>query len=312
MTTTELTIPEALDGERLDRALATLVEGTSRARIQKDLDAGAVLLNGQPPSRGAKTAVRTGDAVVYTPPPPEPLDLVAEDIPLDVVFEDEHLLVVNKAAGIVVHPALGHPRGTLVNAVLFHVRNLEAHPDADVRPGVVHRLDRDTTGLICFAKHPEAHDKLAAKFKDRQIEKVYLAVTRGVPKPPKGTIETLYGRHPTDRKKFSSKVRSGKRACTHYETREVFRGAAHVRVTLDTGRTHQIRVHFADLGHPLVGDETYGRRRAAKTPDDPLATFARPALHAHRLAFAHPITGAPLELEAAVPDDLQSLLQALR
>lgn len=309
----ELEIPETLDGERLDRALAQVVEGRSRARIQKDLEQGAVTVNGAPPTRGAKTAVRAGDRVVYVPVPAEPLDLVPEDIPLSIVFEDEHLLVVDKAAGMVVHPALGHPRGTLVNAVLFHVQSLQVSGE-DPRPGIVHRLDKDTTGLIVVAKHPEAHERLAALFKDRAVEKVYLAVTRGVPKPPKGTIDTWFGRHPTDRKRFSSKVRSGKRAVTDYEVKEDLRIAARVQVTLHTGRTHQIRVHFADRRHPLVGDEMYGRNRPLLDPDTgkERARFCRPALHAQRLGFVHPFTGRRIDLEAPVPEDLEALLRALR
>ncbi|MCB9646962.1 MAG: RluA family pseudouridine synthase [Deltaproteobacteria bacterium] len=206
---------------------------------------------------------------------------------------------------MVVHPALGHPRGTVVNAVLHHLGRGPLQDD--LRPGIVHRLDKDTTGLLVVAKHPEAHERMAALFKERAVEKIYLAVTKGVPKPQKGTIDTLFGRHPTDRKRFSSKVRDGKRAVTHYEVQASFQVAAHVRVRLDTGRTHQIRVHFSDLGHPLVGDEMYGRKKG----EGVLAGFARPALHAHRLSFVHPFTGVELRLEAVVPEDLQALLRAL-
>lgn len=309
----ERVVPEAYAGDRLDRTLAALIEGRSRARIQKDLEAGAVTVNGAAPARGAKTAVQAGDVIVYLPVPPEPLELVPEDIPLSIVFEDEHLLVVDKPAGMVVHPALGHPRGTLVNAVLHHVRTLEVRGD-DPRPGIVHRLDRDTTGLIVVAKHAQAHERLSAMFKARQIDKIYLAITRGTPKPARATIDTKYGRHPTDRKRFSSKVRDGKQAVTHYEVQEDFRCAALVQVDLQTGRTHQIRVHFADKGHPLVGDETYGRNKPLMDPKTgrEVARFGRPALHAHRLAFEHPFTGAPMALRAEVPGDLAGLLETLR
>ncbi|MCA9555256.1 MAG: RluA family pseudouridine synthase [Myxococcales bacterium] len=302
----ELVVPPEADGLRLDRALAELVPDRSRARIQKDLAADAVRLNGQPPARGAKTAVKAGDRIEYRPLPPEPLDVVPEDLPLTIVlYEDDHLVVIDKPAGMVVHPALGHPRGTVVNAVLHHLGRGPLQDD--LRPGIVHRLDKDTTGLLVVAKHPEAHERMAALFKERAVEKIYLAVTKGVPKPPKGTIDTLFGRHPTDRKRFSSKVRDGKRAVTHYEVQASFQVAAHVRVRLDTGRTHQIRVHFSDLGHPLVGDEMYGRKKG----EGVLAGFARPALHAHRLSFVHPFTGVELRLEAVVPEDLQALLRAL-
>lgn len=306
-------IPEQADRTRLDRALTDLVEGRSRAQIKRDLDAGAITLNGSAPAKGAQTTVRSGDTIVYTPVPPPVVELVAEDLPLDIIFEDEHLLVVNKAAGMVVHPALGHPRGTLVNAVLHRLR-VPTGAEGDLRPGIVHRLDRDTTGLIVVAKHPECLDKMSALFKERQVHKVYLAITRGVPTPLQGSIDTFFGRHPTERKRFSSKVKSGKRALTHYAVQEDFRCAAKVQVRLETGRTHQIRVHLADKGHPLVGDETYGRNRPLYHPDTSkeLVRFERPALHARRLGFVHPYTQAPVEFEAPIPDDLELLLDLLR
>ncbi len=306
-------IPQELDGERLDRALAGLIEDRSRARIQKDLEAGAITINGVLPPRGAKTPVRPGDKIQYQPSAPEPLNLVAEDIPLDILFEDEHLLVINKAVGMVVHPAPGHPRGTLVNAVLFHVKELQ--PDDDnLRPGIVHRLDRETSGLIVVAKTPVCHEGLANLFKAREVHKTYLCVTRGTPKPAKGTIDTWFARHPTDRKRFSSKGIRGKRAVTHYEVLEDFRCAALVRVELETGRTHQIRVHLTDSGHALVGDDTYGRNKPLYHPDTSqvLVQFARPALHARKLAFEHPITKDPMHFEAPLPADFEGLLHTLR
>jgi len=297
-----LLVPDSLDGERLDRALATLLPERSRAQIQKHIEAHAVQLDGEAPKRGNKTLVVAGQTIRYDPPPPEPLDLVAQDIPLDIVFEDEHLLVINKPAGLVVHPALGHHSGTLVNAVLHHVE-LEVD-EGDVRPGIVHRLDRDTTGLIIVAKNERAHEGLARAFREREVRKQYLAVTKGVPKQRAATLDTWFGRHPTERKRFSSKVQGGKRAVTHYQTVEVFKGAALLEVSLETGRTHQIRVHLADLGHPLVGDPLYGRK-------GPIS-FERPALHAWRLAFAHPITALAMNFEAPVPPDLVALLETLR
>lgn len=302
--TIALTIDERHDGERLDRALADLVPDTSRAAIQRHIERDAVLIDGELPARGAKTKVHAGQKILYAPPPPEPLDLEPEDIPLAILYEDEHLLAVDKPAGMVVHPALGHPRGTLVNAVLHHVRTLVRDPENE-RPGIVHRLDRGTTGIIVVAKHPRAHEAMAALFATRKIEKHYLAVTKGVPSPSRDTIDTFYGRHPQQRQKFSSRVTSGKRAISEYEVREAFEDAALVAVRLHTGRTHQIRVHLADRGHPLVGDDTYGRGRHR-------VAFERPALHAHRLSFHHPMTGAPIDLEAPVPEDLEALLLALR
>lgn len=306
-------IPEELEGERLDRALAGLIEDRSRARIQKDLEAGAITVNGAQPARGAKTPVRTGDQIKYLPSAPEPLNLVAENIPLDIIFEDEHFLVVNKAVGMVVHPAPGHPRGTLVNAVLYHVKELETQPD-DLRPGIVHRLDRDTSGVIVVAKTPNCHEGLSDLFKAREVKKTYQCVTRGTPKPAKDIIDTWYGRHPMDRKRFSSKVHRGKRAVTHYEVLENYRCAAFVQIELQTGRTHQIRVHLTDKGHPLVGDDTYGRNKPVYHPDtsQPLIVFERPALHACKLAFEHPITKEAVVFEAPLPPDFEHLLHTLR
>lgn len=317
------------DGLRLDRFLALRVPDRSRAQIQKHIEAGAVTVGGEVPKRGAKTPVHAGEAVRYRPPPPSPVeDLVAEEIPISVLWEDEHLLVVDKPRGLVVHPALGHARGTLVNAVLHHVRSLAAHTGAGhesgvsaagaafadrVRPGIVHRLDRDTTGAIVIAKNEQAHDALGRAFRERRVEKRYVAVTIGVPKMKSGTIDTKYGRDPRERKKFSSKVTDGKRAITHYTVSEVFPGAALLDVRLETGRTHQIRVHFADLGHPLVGDRVYGRRGTVKHPRTGavIAELDRPALHAHRLAFPHPVSGERIDIVAPIPDDLSRLIATL-
>lgn len=297
----ELVVDSAYDGERLDRVLTALVEDTSRSAIQRHIEQGAVLIDGAPPARGAKTKVEAGQTIVYTPPPPEPITLEPEDIPLSILFEDEHYLAVDKPAGMVVHPALGHPRGTLVNAVLHHVGALAGGDE--LRPGIVHRLDRGTTGVIVVAKHARAHERLAAAFAERRIEKIYVAVARGIVTPAVDTIDTLYGRHPTQRQKFSSRVARGKRAVTAYRVVETFAAASLVEVRLHTGRTHQIRVHFADRGFPLVGDATYGRQAHA---------LGRPALHAHRLAFDHPLTGAAIALEAPIPEDLGALIAALR
>ena len=294
-------VPPDLDGERLDRVLVVLFPGRSRALLQKHIEAGAVTVDGVVPK--ARTPVTAGAQIRYTPPPVEPLALVAEDIPLSILYEDEHLLIVDKPAGLVVHPALGHASGTLVNAVLHHVQDLERDED-DVRPGIVHRLDRDTTGCLVVAKTPRTHELLSQAFAERQVEKVYVAVVKGSPKSDSGTFDTLYGRHPTERKRFSSKVQSGKRAVTHYRVLERYAHAALVEVRLETGRTHQIRAHFADAGHPLVGDTLYGRKGGVD--------FERPALHAARLAFLHPITQVPLVAEAPWPADLLGLVEGMR
>jgi 23S rRNA pseudouridine1911/1915/1917 synthase len=301
----ELEIDERYAGERLDRALAELLDDRSRALIQKHIEAGAVTIDGAQPKQGAKTKLHRGARIQYQPPPPEPIDLVAEAIPLSILFEDEHLLVLDKPAGLVVHPAAGHPRGTLVNAVLHHLQADLQGVGSPERPGIVHRLDRDTTGVIAIAKTARAHELLGHAFSERRVEKEYLAIVHGVPAPTEGTIDTLFGRHPRDRKRFSSKVLGGKRAITHYRVSELLQGASLLEIRLETGRTHQIRVHFADRGHPLVGDPVYGTRK-------PLAPFARPALHSRRLTLDHPITGRKLTCEAPIPQDFLDLLEALR
>jgi 23S rRNA pseudouridine1911/1915/1917 synthase len=310
----ELVVAEASDGARLDRFLADALPDSSRSLIQKHIEAGAVTIDGAPPKRGAKTPVRAGSAIRYSPPPPEPTELVAEDIPIRVLWQDQRLLVIDKPAGLVVHPALGHRRGTLVNALLHHVKDLRGI-GGELRPGIVHRLDRDTTGVMVVAKDDIAQRALVDAFKSRKVEKRYLAVAYGVPAPRSATIDTMYGRHPSDRKRFSSKVAEGKRAITLYEVREVFLGASLLDLRIDTGRTHQIRVHLADRGHPLVGDRVYGgRARAVRDPrvKDLLLSFPRPALHARRLAFPHPDTGETLSFEAPIPEDLLALIEALR
>ena len=236
---------------------------------------------------------------------PEPMDLV-------VLFEDEHLIVVDKPAGLVVHPAPGHARGTLVNGLLAHCTDLSGI-GGELRPGIVHRLDKDTSGVLVVTKSDAAHQVLAEAFQSKTLLREYLAVAAPAPPEDRGTIRTLYGRHPVDRKKFSSKVTRGKSAVTHWEVAERFAsGAALLRLRLETGRTHQIRVHMADHGWPLLGDPTYGR-----IPKDPfLAELARAlgrqALHAARLEITHPITGAVLKFATEPPDDLQRVVARLR
>ena len=308
-----LTIEEADDGERLDRVLARHFPELSRNVLQKHIRDGCVTLEGETPPRGAKTVVRSGEQWTYAPPPPEEIHIEPEPIPLDLLYEDDDLLAVNKPAGMVVHPSLGHPRGTLVNAVLHHVRDLEGG-DA-LRPGIVHRLDRETSGVILVAKHPDAHRALQDVFRERQIEKRYLAVLKGVPEPPHGTFETKYGRHPHHRKKFSSRVADGKEAVTHYVVVETYPGVSLAEVVIETGRTHQIRVHFSDHGHALVGDLTYGGRRTLRDPEVKALCYAfeRTALHAWQVRLRHPLRPKKkLRIQAPIPDDLDALLEALR
>ncbi len=262
-----------------------------------------MLVNGEVTKVGYR--LHDGDEVVVTVRPAAPARAEAQDIPLDVLFEDEHLIVVNKPAGLVVHPAPGHPDGTLVNALLAHCEDLSG-VGGELRPGIVHRLDKDTSGVMVATKDDATHAALVDMFKAKQdMERVYLAVVAPRPRRLAGKFDTLHGRHPTNRKKFSSKVERGKRAVTHYETVESFGDAAAlVRCRLETGRTHQIRVHFADAGSPIVGDPLYARKKSE--------LIARQALHAAVLGFSHPITGESLRWEAPLPPDMQALIDALR
>jgi 23S rRNA pseudouridine1911/1915/1917 synthase len=281
--------------------------------VRRLIDDGHVAIGGVATTK-AGTKLRFGDVVEVAIPPPAPARALAQDIALAILFEDEHLVVVDKPAGLVVHPSAGHPDGTLVNALLHHAGGL-AGIGGELRPGIVHRLDKDTSGVMVVAKHDAAHLGLAAAFKDKvgALVREYLAVVAPAPSSSATTYRTLHGRHPVDRKRFSSKVATGKPAVTHVRVEERFAlGAALLRARLETGRTHQIRVHLADHGHPLLGDPLYGRR-----PGDPrLAALAealgRQALHAAVLGFAHPITGATLRFETPPPADLAALLAALR
>ena len=310
----EWTVEAHEAGERLDLFLAARASGQSRSQLQKHIERGAVLIDGSAPKRGARTTVSAGTKISYQPPPPEPSTLEPEALPLAIVYEDDELLVVDKAADMVVHPAIGHRRGTLVHALLHHVKGLAAG-DAS-RPGIVHRLDKGTTGLLVVAKTPHAHAALVAQFKAREVEKTYLLYTLGVPKPARGTFDTFHGRHPRDRQRFTTRLHEGKRAVTHYEVLETYVGTAKVEARIETGRTHQIRVHFGDHGSPLIGDPLYGSRKTSRVIDPRLSKlvrgFGRPALHAHRLRFSHPMSGVTLELTAPVPGDLQALENALR
>jgi 23S rRNA pseudouridine1911/1915/1917 synthase len=249
--------------------------------------------------------------VVWDPPPPAPTEIAAEPLPLVIVYEDRYLVVVDKPAGLVVHPAPGHASGTLVNALLAHCEDLGGI-GGELRPGIVHRIDKDTSGLLVVAKDDPTMIALGAAFKAHLVERVYDAFVVGKPPGPGGRIDTFYGRDPRARKKFSSRVRSGKRAVTNWRVVERFAGAARIEARLETGRTHQVRVHLAALGCPLLGDRTYGR-----VPRDPAVravaeALGRHALHARSLGFVHPITGNKLSFTSELPPDLQAALAALR
>ncbi|OJH38845.1 RNA pseudouridine synthase [Cystobacter ferrugineus] len=301
--------PEAR-GERLDQVLARLFPEFTRSRLQGLIESGHAQVDGKP----AKVSLRLkgGERLTLVVPAPTPALPVAEELPLAVLREDKDLVVVDKAAGMVVHPGAGHASGTLVNALLHRVKDLSG-VGGELRPGIVHRLDKDTTGCLVVAKHEAALVALQKAFKTRTVEKTYLALVHGSPKAAEGRIETLYGRHPVHRQRFTGKVKEGKPAITVYRVLESFEGAALVEVDLLTGRTHQIRVHLAELGHPLLGDALYGAGRKSKGQAGAAQeAVGRQALHAWKLSFPHPRTGKGVRVEAPLPPDFTAALQVLR
>lgn len=298
---------EASQAGRLDATLAEHDPSHSRSRMAALVKQGHVQVNGAVVTRPA-AKIQRGDRVRFTVPAPRPTAVVAQDLPLDVVFQDADVVVVNKAAGRVVHPGPGHPDGTLVNALLHHIDDLSGI-GGELRPGIVHRLDRGTSGLMVVAKNDQSHRHLAAQFADHSAGRTYLALCVGKPREAAGRIESELGRHPKDRVKFTS-VASGKRAVTHWSVREQLGSVVWMECTLETGRTHQIRVHLTERGWPLLGDPLYGK---AKPPASirPLVVAGRPLLHATRLHFTHP-SGENLAFEVPPPDDFQAVLRALR
>jgi 23S rRNA pseudouridine1911/1915/1917 synthase len=283
--------------------------------VQRLIEDGKVSVSGVAATKSLR--LKAGDAIEVTVPAPEPLEVLPENIPLSVLFEDGDLIVIDKPPGLVVHPAAGHANGTLVNALLFHCKDL-AGIGGVLRPGIVHRLDKDTSGVMVATKTDRAHASLTAAFAAKSrgdkggLERTYLAITSPAPPTKAGTLRTLYGRHPVHRKRFSSKVSSGKSAVTHWETVERLHDAALVRFRLETGRTHQIRVHAADHGWPLVGDPVYGHKPRDERLADVGKQLARQALHASTLAFDHPVSGVRLSFESPLPEDMQRALTALR
>jgi 23S rRNA pseudouridine1911/1915/1917 synthase len=314
---------------RLDAVIAGAIAELSRAQVQKLIEDRRVTHAGVVATKPS-AKVRQGDPIEVVIPAPEPLEVLAEPIPLAILFEDGDLIVIDKPAGLVVHPAAGHANGTLVNALLFHCKDLSGIGGV-LRPGIVHRLDKDTSGVMVATKSDRAHAALAAAFAaksrgeagppemergglgpTRGVDRTYLAIASPAPPLKSGTLRTLHGRHPVDRKRFSSKVGSGKSAVTHYEVVEKLHDAALVRFRLETGRTHQIRVHAADHGWPLVGDPVYGHKPRDARLAEVARALGRQALHAATLAFDHPVTGAHLSFEAPLPPDMQAALAALR
>ena len=307
----EATIGEAQHGLRLDRALADLMPDLSRERLKGLIGDGHVRCE-QPGRINASMKVAQGQLFTIAIPDATPLDTVAQDIPLAIVHEDGDLIVVDKPAGLVVHPAAGNLDGTLVNALLHHCAGELSGIGGVARPGIVHRIDKDTSGLLVVAKTDRAHEGLARQFKDHSIDRLYAAILYGHPTPSNGVVDSWIGRSDADRKKMAvHREGRGKHAVTHYRTVERLRGAAMVECRLETGRTHQVRVHMAHLGHPLIGDPIYGReRKGFKTILETLG-FKRQALHAKTLGFIHPVTDKPLLFQSALPGDMQELLSAL-
>ncbi len=297
-------------GWRLDRALAATFPLLSRERLKALVSAGAVTLAGQA-VRDPALKVKGGEAVGLSVPAPRPAGARAQAIALDIRFEDPHLLVVDKPAGLVVHPAAGNPDGTLVNALLHHCAGRLSGIGGVARPGIVHRIDKDTSGLLVVAKTDRAHAGLADQFRQHSIGRRYLALVAGVPAPPAGRIETNLARSPVNRQKVAVVAPPrGKHAVTHYRLLESLAGAALVECRLETGRTHQVRVHMAHIGHPLLGDPVYGQGRMGNKLKD--MGFRRQALHAAGLTFRHPVTKEILSFESRLPDDIQALFRALR
>ena len=303
-------VPPEQDGQRLDHVLAALVPQQSRSQLQRLIKDGRVTLAGKAVVR-ANTPVATGQTIDVDVPAPVETDAKPQDLPLDIVFEDSDLVVINKAAGMVVHPAAGHAEGTLVNALLHHVDDLSG-VGGELRPGIVHRLDRGTSGLMVVAKNDTAHEALARQFHDREVEKEYTALIWGL-LPPGRRIEEPIGRDPVNRQKMSTKARRARHAVSRITWAEHFPGLALVGVAIATGRTHQIRVHLSSIGHPIVGDAMYGGVHRRVAPQlRAVQKLERPFLHASKLAFQHPRDGRDMQFASELPEDLAKVLEQLR
>ena len=288
-------------GQRLDAALCGLLPELSRSAAQRLIEQGRVLLNGRPAKKSDRP--QAGDWLDVTLPEVREADILPQDIPLDVAYEDEDVIVVNKPKGLVVHPAAGHEDGTLVNALLYHCGDSLSGIGGEKRPGIVHRIDKDTSGLLIAAKNDFAHQALSDQLRDHTLHRVYEAVVRGSVREDMGTIDAPIARHPTDRKRMAV-VAGGREAVTHYEVLARYPGYTHLRLRLETGRTHQIRVHLASLGHPIVGDTVYGMKKPDLGQDTQ-------CLHARTLVFLHPRTGEPVTVTSDLPAYFRDVLERL-
>ena len=290
-------------GERADAALARLAPDLTRSAAQRLLEEGRVLREGRPLRKNDK--LQAGDVLALDLPEPQPVALEPEDIPLDIVYEDNDLLVINKPKGLVVHPAAGHWSGTLVNALLYHCRDSLSGINGELRPGIVHRIDKDTSGLLIVAKNDFAHQALAAQLQDHTLARTYVCLVVGGVREDSGVIDAPIGRHPTDRKKMAVTEKNSRHAVTHWRVLERFPGYTLLECRLETGRTHQIRIHMAYRNHPIVGDTVYGRPKPELGQDSQ-------CLHARALTFRHPRTGETMTLTCPLPDYFTRLLEALR
>ena len=297
-----VTLTVEQSGLRADQYLAGVLDGLTRSAAQKLLEEGRVLRRGKALKKNDK--LQAGDEVAVCIPDPTPVEIVPQDIPLDVVYEDGDVIVVNKPVGMVVHPAPGHPDGTLVNALLHHCGQSLSGINGQLRPGIVHRIDRDTSGLIIAAKNDAAHAFLAAQLADHTLARTYECLAVGNFKEDSGTVDASIGRHRTDRKKMAV-VPDGRRAVTHWEVIARYRGVTHLRCRLETGRTHQIRVHLAYIGHPILGDTVYGAKK-------PVPGLTGQCLHATALEFIHPATGKKISLTCPLPEEFTRMLEKLQ
>ncbi len=313
--TQRLIFPEDHPMERLDTFLSAAFPDISRSQLKKLIDKGQITLDGKPTK--ASNKLKGGESIQVNLPKPEPIDALPEDIPLHILYEDQDLIVIDKAAGMVVHPAAGHSHGTLVNALLYHCKDL-AGIGGELRPGIVHRIDKDTSGVIVVTKNDQTHQHLAAQFKDHSINRRYLALVHGSPGEISGSINQPIGRHPTQRKKMSGKAKSSKHAVTHWKIQKQYNvnRLSLIELRLETGRTHQIRVHFAEINCPLVGDPLYGNRsRTIAIKDMKLRQLIDQlpgqALHAKKLGFIHPTSGNYLEFSSEMPETLHNIITYL-
>jgi 23S rRNA pseudouridine1911/1915/1917 synthase len=310
-TTVEIALDASHAGWRLDRALAAALPSLSRERLKVLTKAGALTRESEA-VRDPATKVKGDERYTLALPDPEPAHNEPQEIPLPIVYEDEHLLVVDKPAGLVVHPAAGNRDGTLVNALLHHCGGSLSGIGGVARPGIVHRIDKDTSGLLVVAKHDKAHEGLARQFADHSIDRRYMAIVTGIPRQSEGRVDAPLARSPQNRKKIAIVAAGkGKRAVTHWKRLELLNDAALVECRLETGRTHQVRVHMASIGHPLVGDPVYGRGKSGHRKLLNQLDFRRQALHAAHLGFIHPVTKGRLSFDSALPSDMQELFTAL-